>query len=104
MWAYRELIGSLMYACMATRPNICAAVNHFTQFQTNPTVDHWKGLKRVLRYVQGTLDLSLCFERKSDCPLSVYADADFANGSDRKSILGYVVEVFGNSVSWCTRK
>ena len=101
---YRELIGSLMYACMATRPDICAAVNHFSQFQTNPTMDHWKGLKRVLRYVEGTLDLSLCFERKSDCPLSGYADADFANGSDRKSISGYVVEVFGNSVSWCTRK
>ena len=96
---YRELIGSLMYACMATRPDICSAVNYFSQYQSNPLEVHWKGLKRILRYIQGTLDLSLCFDN-----LAGYADADFANNFDRKSVTGYVVEVFGNVISWCTWK
>ena len=48
---YRALIGSFMYACMATRPDICAAVNHFSQYQANPAEEHWKGLKRILRYI-----------------------------------------------------
>jgi len=101
---YRELIGSLMYACMATRPDICAAVNYFSQYQSNPLEEHWKGLKRILRYIQGTLDLSLCYTNQSKSPLAGYADADFANGSDRKSVTGFVIDVFGNLVSWCTRK
>ena len=89
---------------MATRPDICAAVNHFSQYQANPAEEHWKGLKRILRYIQGTLDLGIRFDYQSHTPLVGYADADFANNYDRKSVSGYLLEVFGNVVSWCTRK
>jgi len=101
---YRELIGSLMYACIATRPDICVAVNYFSQFQVDPTEEHWKGLKRILRYLQGTLDLGISYRNPSEKPLVGYADADYANNYDRKSVTGFVIEVFGNTVSWCTRK
>jgi len=76
---YRALIGSLMYACMARRPDICAAVNHLSQYQGNPTEEHWKGLKRVLRYIQGISDLGIRFDYRVDKPLVGYAEADFAN-------------------------
>jgi len=89
---------------MATRPDICSAVNYFSQFQSEPTEEHWKGLKRILRYLQGTLDLGLMISKRSEIPLTGYADADYANNYDRKSVTGFVVEVFGNTVSWCTRK
>lgn len=101
---YRELIGSLMYACMATRPDLCTAVNFHSQFQKNATEEQWKGLKRILRYVQGTLELGICLNYKSNEPIVCYADADFANNFDRKSISGYVIEVFGSVVLWGTRK
>lgn len=101
---YRELIGSLMYACMATRPDLCVAVNYYSQFQSNPTRLHWRGLKRILRYIQGTLDYQLCFSSHSKVTLVGYADADFANNFDRKSVSGAIVELFGDAVIWCTRK
>lgn len=101
---YRELIGSLMYACMATRPDICAAVNHFSQYQTNAGPEHWKGLKRILRYLNSTAKWGLWYKANSYSPLTLYVDADFANEPGRKSVSGFVVEMFGDSVTWATRK
>lgn len=101
---YRELIGSLMYATMFTRPDICVAVNLFSQFQTNATEIQWKGLKRILRYLQGTPKLGIWFKGNSNYPLVLYVDADFANNPGRKSISGFVIEMFGDPVLWATRK
>jgi len=50
---YRELVGCLMYLMLTTRPDLSTAVNHFSRFQSNTTEAHWKGLKRILRYIQG---------------------------------------------------
>lgn len=101
---YRELIGSLMYACMASRPDICTSVNFFSQFQENATVIQWKGLKRVLRYIQSCKNWGLWFKANSCSPLTLYVDADFANEPGRRSISGFVIEMFGDPVLWCTRK
>ena len=101
---YRNVIGSLMYACMSTRPDICAAVNVFSQFQCNGTEDHWKGLKRILRYIQGTVNCGLWFKDMSYHPLALFVDADFENDPGRKSISGFVIEMYGDPVLWGTRK
>jgi hypothetical protein len=47
---YRELVGSLLYAELITRPEICTAVNFYGRFQNNASEIRWKGLKRILRY------------------------------------------------------
>ncbi|KAJ8869487.1 hypothetical protein PR048_028478 [Dryococelus australis] len=88
---YRELVGSLMYTCLTTRPDICAAVNFYS-------------LKRVRRYLKGALDLGLRFKGISDIPLLGYADADFANQPDRKSVTGYLLEMYGDADCWATMK
>ena len=49
--SYKELIGFLLYVTQTTRPDLCFAVNYFSRFQTEPKVSHWKGLKRILRYI-----------------------------------------------------
>lgn len=46
--SYRELVGSLIYAAIATRPDICYAVNYLSRFQIKPTESHWVHLKRIL--------------------------------------------------------
>ncbi len=51
---YREAIGSLMYASVATRPNITFAVSTLSQFLDNPGEAHWEAVKRVFRYLAGT--------------------------------------------------
>jgi len=61
----RELIGCLMYVMTATRPDLSAAVNYLSRYQTNPTEKLWVYLKRVLRYIKGTLDLSYAIEKEN---------------------------------------
>lgn len=101
---YRSAIGSLMYSCMSTRPDFCTAVNLFSQFQSYATEKHWKGVKRIFRYIQGTVNYGIWFRGLSEAPLVLYADAAFANDPDRKSISGFVIEMFGDPIIWGTRK
>ena len=53
---YQAAIGSLNYAAIATRPDISTAVGKLSQYMRNPSKDHWMGVKRVLRYIKGTVD------------------------------------------------
>lgn len=102
---YRELIRCLMYLMLYTRPDISAATNYYSRYQNRGTESHWNGLKQILRYIKGTLDYGLFFPRKKcDEPLLAYVDADWANDSNRKSITGYLIQVYGATVTWVTRK
>lgn len=103
---YRELVGCLMYVTLTSRPDLCAAVNYFSQFQSCPTEEHWVHLKRILRYVRGTIDLGLVFRGDDKSPaMEAYSDADWANDLvDRRSLTGSVFRVHGCTVSWLTRK
>lgn len=103
---YRELVGCLTYASVTTRPDLAAAVNFLSQFQSCPNSEHWAHLKRVLRYVRGSLDMCLVYRVNEKAPtLEVFTDADWANDvTDRRSISGAVFKVFGCTVGWTTRK
>lgn len=103
---YRELVGCLAYVAHTSRPDLCAAVNVFSQLQSCPTDEHWRYLKRILRYVKGTLDVGLEFQGgDSEAALVVFSDADWGNDiNDRRSMSGYILRVFGGTVAWLTRK
>lgn len=103
---YRELVGCLMFLMLNTNPDISVAVNYYSRFQSNAKLIHWKGLKRVLRYIKGTLDYGLFLKRDTnpEVPLQVYVDANWATDSDRKSTTCFLLQVFGSTVSWSTRK
>lgn len=103
---YRELVDCLMYATLTTRPDLFAAVNYYSQFQSCPTDEHWAHLKRILRYVKGLLDIGLKFEADDAAPvLAAFCDADWANDVvDQRSVSGYVFKVFGCTIAWGTRK
>jgi len=101
---YRELVGCLMYLMLTTRPDLSTAVNHFSRFQSNAIEAHWKGLKRILRYIQGTIELGLLYRKDGGDALIAYSDADWGGSSDRKSITGYLCKVYGNTVCWTTKK
>ncbi|XP_055526933.1 uncharacterized protein LOC129719564 [Wyeomyia smithii] len=103
---YRELVGCLMYVTLTTRPDLFAAVNYCSQFQSCLTDEHWAHLKRILRYVKGSLDIGLKFQADDEAPvLSVFCDADWANNVvDRRSVTGYILKVFGCTAVWGTKK
>ena len=55
---YASAVGSLMYAMLCTRPDICYTVGLVSRYQSSPGPYHWKVVKRILRYLRGTMDLS----------------------------------------------
>ncbi len=56
---YRELVSSLMYVMVATRPDLSNAVSIISQFMQDSSLEHWVAATRILRYLQGTQDLWL---------------------------------------------
>ena len=54
---YQSAVGALMYAMLGTRPDIAYAITSLSQFSNNPGYVHWIALKRVLRYLRGTIEL-----------------------------------------------
>ncbi len=100
---YREALGSLMYASVATRPDISFAVSTLSQFLENPGEAHWEAVKRIFRYLSGTRGLALTYGRDSHDLLG-YTDADGASQDHRRAISGYLFLIDGGAISWSSRK
>lgn len=101
---YRSLVGALQYLTI-TRPDLSYAVNHVSQFLQSPTVSHFSAVKRILRYVKGTVNFGLTFSKSSDYSILGYSDADWARCVDtRRSTYGYSIFLGDNLVSWSAKK
>lgn len=101
---YKQLIGSLMYLAVLTRPDIAYSVCYLSQFNNSYDDTHWKHLKRILKYLSGTKNYGLVFT-KDDSYIEGYADADWASDAkDRKSFSGYCFKLSGTVVSFECRK
>ena len=103
---YQQLIGSLLYLAVNSRPDIAASVTILSQYNRSPTKADWNEAKRIARYLKGTSDYELRLGEKNGVPgLIGYADADWAeNRSDRKSNSGYIFRFYGSPISWACRK
>ena len=100
---YRELIGSIMFLMVGTRPDISYIVSALSQYLDKPQEAHWKAGKRVLRYLNGTRRLGIMFSGK--VPLTGFCDADFAGDEDsRHSRSGMVFTLNGGPVTWQSQK
>lgn len=103
----RHLIGSLMYVMLCTRPDLCTALNMLSKYQNKSNKELWQNLKRVLRYIKGTIEVKLIYKRSNFVEKLIgYVDADWAsNETDRRSITGYVFKIFENcTVTWNTKR
>ncbi|XP_070013124.1 uncharacterized mitochondrial protein AtMg00810-like [Nicotiana sylvestris] len=101
---FRGIIGSLLYLT-ASRPDIVFSVGLSARFQSNPKESHFKGAKKILRYLKGTLDLVLYYPSGDSFNLIGYVDADYAGYLvDRKSTFGMAHFLGSCLISWGTRK
>ena len=88
-----------MFAMICTRLDIAQAVGAVSRFMANPGKEHWNAVKRILRYLNGTSDVALCYGG-SECIVRGYVDSDYAGDLDkRKSTTGYVFTFAGGAVS-----
>ena len=104
---YQSIIGSLIYLSSKTRPDIAYSVNKLARYCSKPSVDNLLAVKRVLRYVKGTLNYGLLYSKSKDNLIECvgYSDADWAgDNDDRKSTSGYSFHMSGASISWNSSK
>ena len=102
---YQQLIGSLMWPAVHTRPDLAYSVGVLSRYSHNPSEIHCNLVKRVLRYVAGTLDTGLTFRKSSGDDLIGYSDSDFAGLKDtRHSTGGYVFMLGGGVISHSSKQ
>jgi hypothetical protein len=100
---YASVVGSLQYAQVCTRPNLAFVTGLLGKFQSNPGIEHWKLVKKVLRYLQGIKGLMMTYRRIDSLQIVGYTDSDYA-GDDRKSTSGLVFTLAGGAISWKSSK
>ena len=102
---YALAVGSLMYAQVCMCPDLAFATGVFSRYQSNPGWAHWVGVKKALRYCQGTKDYMLTYKRTDNLEIVCYTDADLAGDEDdRKSTSGYIFTLAGGAISWRSGK
>ena len=98
---YKSLAGSLRYL-MITRPDIVYRVGLMSWYMERPMETHWVA---ILRYIKGTLNLSLFYAYGDEAKLVGYSDSDWGCDQDeRKNTTGYVFYLSSTTFSWTSKK
>ncbi|GJS22727.1 retrovirus-related pol polyprotein from transposon TNT 1-94 [Tanacetum coccineum] len=101
---FRGMVGSLMYLS-ASRPDIVFAVCMCARYQAKPTDKHLHAIKRIFRYLKGTIHMGLWYPKDSGFALKAFADADYAGCQDtRRSTSGSAQFLGDRLVSWSSKK
>ncbi|XP_018507903.1 secreted RxLR effector protein 161-like [Pyrus x bretschneideri] len=101
---YRQIVGSLLYL-IATRPNVMFAANLLARFMYNPTKKHMRTTKRMLRYIQGTIDFGIVSEKRKTTTLIGYCDSNWAGSEDdMRSTSGFAFTLGYGVFSWASIK
>lgn len=112
---YMEMVGSLMYAAISTRPDIAHAVHYLASAMQAPTIRHMRATERVFRYLAGTKDVGLVFGNgelgssrghlQFQTEVCAYADASWGDKVfGRKSLTGWVAKINGDVYAWAAKK
>uniref|UniRef100_A0A803NRU8 Integrase catalytic domain-containing protein n=1 Tax=Cannabis sativa TaxID=3483 RepID=A0A803NRU8_CANSA len=101
---YRSIVGALQYLTI-TRPEISFSVNKVCQFMANPLSTHWHVVKRILRYLSGTVFHGLHLKPLTEYEITAFSDADWASDpDDRRSTSGFTIFFGPNLIAWQCKK
>ncbi|GKE91495.1 hypothetical protein Tco_1572590 [Tanacetum coccineum] len=101
---YRSKIGSLMYLA-SSRPDIVQAVCYCARYQARSTEKHLKEVKRICRYLRGTIYMGLWYPKGSGFELIAFSNANHAGCVDtRKSTSGGIQFLGDKLISWMSKK
>ncbi|KAH9792546.1 hypothetical protein KPL71_004166 [Citrus sinensis] len=97
---YAEAVGSLMYAMLCTRPDVCFAVWMVYRYQFNPGPQYWNAVEHIIKYLKRTKNYMLVYSG-DELILVGYTDSDFMSDKDsRKSTSGYVFTLGSGAIGW----
>ena len=100
---YQSMVGSLLYAASGTRPDISQAVGDVSKYSSHPTESHLTAVKRIMRYLKGTIDLKLTY-KKCDNQIVGFADANWAGDLDNRTSTSGNIFISGTgAVSWLSK-
>ena len=103
--SYLTAIWALMYIANYTLPDIEFAVNLLARYSSSPTWRHWNGVKHILRYLKGTMNMGLFYSNVSKPTLICYANASYlSDPHNGKSQTGYLFASGGTTISWWSVK
>ncbi|KAK1692653.1 hypothetical protein QYE76_009350 [Lolium multiflorum] len=101
---YRSIVGALQYLTL-TRPELQYAVQQVCLHMHAPRDPHWAAVKRILRYIRGTMDFGLSLHASTATDIVAYSDADWAGCPDtRRSTSGYCVYFGPSLISWSSKR
>ena len=103
-YSYPSAIGSLIYAVCGTRIDLSSSVSSVARFMSNPSIEHYRAVDVIFRYLAHTCDLSLRY-CGNNMNLVGLCDATWGEDlDDRKSVSGFVFLLNGAPVAWSTQK
>lgn len=99
-YPYASIVGALIYLSTRTRPDIATAVSKVCRYTQNPGIEHWRAVKRILRYLKGTSSRGIVLGG-TDLVLRGFADADWAGDKDtRRSTSGFLLQMGKSTIAW----
>ena len=103
---YREIVGSLIYAMTCTRPDLAFVVTRLSQSLEKPSEADWITVKHVMKYLKGSINQKLMYNKADNIEISGFSDSDWASSHDRRSTTGYCFIMNSRSavVSWKSKK
>lgn len=102
---YRQVVGSLMYLMIGSRPDIAYSVGVLSRNLEKPTVQDVTRAKRVLRYVKGTVNYGITYRRNRDLVLQCFSDADYGGCEvTKRSTSGVLIKYAGGAISWLSNR
>ena len=101
---YQQIIRTLIYAAIGTRPDIAFVAMRLSQFNNNPMQEHIKYARYILRYLKGTKELKIKYDGASDAGLIGYSDSDWGeNRDDHHSTSGHIFLMANGAISWASQ-
>jgi hypothetical protein len=97
---YQELLGSLMYLAISSRPDIAFCVSNLARYNHSPRVMHFEALKRVAKYLISTAHCCLHAQATPDDKITGTADASWDSDKDSRSVSGYVIRIGRFPLAW----
>ncbi|KAG5869352.1 hypothetical protein JTB14_015119 [Gonioctena quinquepunctata] len=103
---HRQAVGALMYLMLGTRPDLAYSIRFLSRSLENPTAEDVAKLKRVFRYIAGTLDLGIIYRPNlKRGTLECYSDADFGGCTKTgRSTSGVIMIQAGGAISWLSQR